>query len=103
MKTIYIAGPMTGHEDLNYPAFNQAEQELTGAGHRVLNPARQDLGPEASWLDYMRLAVRDVSRADGVCLLPGWSESRGANVEYDLATGLGLPCHDLTTWKEANK
>ena len=37
---VYIAGPMTGLPDLNYPAFNAAEEALTAAGHAVLNPAR---------------------------------------------------------------
>ena len=36
---IYIAGPMSGLPDFNYPAFNQAEQRLLALGYEVENPA----------------------------------------------------------------
>lgn len=37
---IYISGPMTGHSDLNRPAFDAAEKRLTAQGHFVINPRR---------------------------------------------------------------
>ena len=43
-----------------------------------------------SWLGYMRLAVRQLATCDAVYLLPGWSQSRGACIEHQLAVGLGL-------------
>jgi hypothetical protein len=33
---LYIAGPMTGLPDYNYPAFEQARASLEAAGYRVL-------------------------------------------------------------------
>ena len=42
---IYIAGPMSGYEDLNYPAFAQTAAVLRNAGHEVVSPA--ELNPDS--------------------------------------------------------
>jgi hypothetical protein len=93
---LYIAGPMTGLPNFNYPAFHAAEKSLRARGYEVLNPARN---PEQSdWLGYMRHAVKQVAESDGIALLPGWEQSRGARVEFQLATGMGLDALPLHTW-----
>jgi hypothetical protein len=88
---VYIAGPMTGLPDLNYPAFNAAEEALTAAGHAVLNPARNGtiVGSNA-WQQYMRLSIAQVLQAEAVALLPGWVNSRGATLERRIAKALDL-------------
>jgi hypothetical protein len=88
---VYIAGPMTGLPDLNYPAFNAAEEALTAAGHAVLNPARNGtiVGSNA-WQQYMRLSIAQVLQAEAVALLPGWVNSRGALLERRIAKALDL-------------
>jgi hypothetical protein len=93
---LYIAGPMTGLPDSNYPAFFDAESDLVAWGYKVLNPARNPKQPD--WLGYMRHAVKQVAESDGIALLPGWEESRGARVEFQLATGMGLDALPLHTW-----
>lgn len=101
IKTLYIAGPMTGLPDYNRPAFHEAAQALRAAGFTVLNPAETSLPPGAdSWADYMRAGLAQVLAADGVALLPGWSQSRGAQLEQRVAVGLGLagmPWHEWLT------
>lgn len=104
----YVAGPMTGREALNFPAFFAAEGRLRGAGWEVLNPARiqceewtagRDLdnihGPEFC----RRVAERDLGcvmslRAedgDALVLLPGSEQSVGANSEVWTARWCKLP------------
>ncbi|HCY15586.1 MAG: hypothetical protein A2Z93_06320 [Curvibacter sp. GWA2_64_110] len=90
MKRIYIAGPMTGLPELNYPAFNAAAARLRALGFEVENPAENQEPHCGSWLGYMRMAIRQLSQCDGVVLLPGWQESKGARIEHQLATQLGL-------------
>ena len=90
MARIYIAGPMSGLPDLNYPAFNARAAELRALGHHVENPAENPEPHCQSWLGYMRLAVRQLATCDVVHLLPGWSKSRGARIEHQLAEGMGL-------------
>jgi hypothetical protein len=36
------------------------------------------------------MALRQLALCDGVALLPGWQDSRGARIEHQLATQLGL-------------
>jgi Domain of unknown function (DUF4406) len=90
MKRIYIAGPMSGLPDFNYPAFHAAAQRLRDLGFNVENPADNPEPHCGSWLGYMRMAIRQLAQCDGVALLPGWESSRGARIEQQLATQLGL-------------
>jgi len=91
MATVYIAGPMTGLPDFNYPAFHRAAHQLRRAGFDVLNPAENPKpNDNPTWLDWMRVAIGQLIQADAVALLPGWDLSRGAMTEYELACRLGL-------------
>lgn len=105
MKRVYIAGRMTGLPDNGYPAFHAAAAQLRGMGLEVLNPAENQEPPCGSWLAYMRMAVAQVASVDAVVLLPGWEQSRGARVEFNLAVGLGLSVMTLDQmldqWKAA--
>lgn len=40
---IYIAGPMRGYPEFNFPAFNEATAKLRAEGHDVFNPAERDI------------------------------------------------------------
>ena len=87
---IYIAGPMTGLPDYNYPAFHQAEARLQALGHEPHNPARNPEPACGTWQGYMRMAIRQLALCDAIVLLPGWKTSRGACIEKRLAEDLGL-------------
>ncbi len=87
---IYVAGPMTGFPQLNFPAFHAAAAELRAQGHHVENPAEINADPAAQWLDCMRADIARLATCDAVYLLPGWQNSRGARIEQSLAAGLGL-------------
>lgn len=88
---IYIAGPMTGMPDFNYPAFNEAAQHIRAAGYEVENPAENDLPPGKEWHEYLRNAISRMLTCEAVATLPGWSESKGAVLECDIAERLGMP------------
>ena len=96
---LYIAGPMTGHKDFNYPAFFAAEKALINAGYSVINPA--DIGAHAGWErpDYLRVCLPQlIELAQGIALLPQWEQSGGARVEAHIGRELGLPVHPLVIW-----
>jgi hypothetical protein len=90
VHAIYVAGPMSGIKDHNYPAFFAAALALRQRGFVVENPAENPEPQCKSWQGYMRMAVAQVAKVDAVALLPGWESSTGARVEFNLATGLGL-------------
>ena len=103
---LYLAGPMTGIEHYNFPAFDAAAAQLRAAGHAVFNPADNDRqngfdatdlqGHEAAEHGFdLRTALKqDLSwicdHAEGIALLPGWEKSKGARAEVALAEALGI-------------
>ena len=100
MTRVYIAGLITGLPDLNRPAFTAAQRALERAGHHPVNPHRTYGQPPGSmpWEWYMRRALALLLTCDGVALLDGWQESRGAGVERELAATLGMRVAPLDWW-----
>lgn len=87
---VYIAGPMTGLPDLNFPAFHAAAARLRAEGFDVVNPAEIDIPLPSDWLAAMRADIAQLVTCDAIALLPGWQRSRGATLEHHIATALGL-------------
>jgi len=114
---LYVAGPMRGIPEFNFPAFHAAASKLRAEGHYVFNPAERDnerhgvdiskgnvngdeahaakehgfnlrvaLGEDLAWI---------CEHADGIALLPGWQNSKGATAERAAAIALGLSVLEL--------
>lgn len=87
---LYIAGPMTGYPQLNFPAFHDMAARLRGLGHDVVNPAEINADPSAGWADCMRADIAELVKCEGIVTLPGWNRSRGASLEVHIACLLGM-------------
>jgi hypothetical protein len=96
--TLYIAGPMTGHPQFNYPAFHEAAERLTASGYKVLNPAGNKRDREEPWAWFMRDAITMMLQADAIATLIGWQYSRGARIEVELAKSLTIPARTIEQW-----
>jgi hypothetical protein len=114
---IYIAGPMRGYKEFNYPAFHAAAKKLRRKGHFVFSPAEKDIerhGADISrgnlrgdenlaaklyGFDLRQALHEDLAyiclHADAVALLPGWRASAGAMAEFHTAQALGLEIIEL--------
>jgi hypothetical protein len=96
--TFYISGPMTGYEEFNFPAFFEAEEQLTNLGipsDQIVNPAKngRDIG---DWASYLRLDLKNLCNGcEAVVVLDGWRDSRGAKLEVYVAQQLGMPIFKL--------
>lgn len=99
IPTVYLAGPMRGLPDANYPAFDAARDRLTSLGWEVISPADLDrqagVQPDAEGNISNSLLREAMSRdlpklcmADAIYLMPGWRQSEGAFAEYNLASVL---------------
>lgn len=117
--TYYIAGPMRGYPQFNFPAFDAVRDKLldwtpctvispadmdreAGFNPNVNQEAPDDLGEVMRRdLDAILTHLRPGTQ-DGIVLLPGWQASRGAAVEVALARFLGLKLYDSETGQEIN-
>ena len=95
MRRIYVAGPMSGLPEYNYPAFHEAAARLRAAGYHVENPADNPPPPCGTWEGWLRLAIAQVVTCDEIALLPGWEQSKGAVLEFTLARQLSMPARPL--------
>jgi hypothetical protein len=114
-EAVYIAGPMTGLPEFNFPAFFAAEAELLGSGVDpilVFNPARRDNDVHGTDISEGNadgsieqaaaqhgFSLREALGADltWICahatrihLLHGWPDSKGATAERAVGLALGL-------------
>lgn len=96
---VYLAGPMTGLPEFNFPTFYKAAEILKAKGFIVENPAEHAKNkPQSSWSGYMRQAIKILVDCDEVYLLPGWGHSSGANEEHNLARILNMPINYPEDW-----
>ena len=99
MKRLYISGPMTGLPDSNFSAFNEAARTVRGLGYYVVNPVDINPDPTTPWEMCLRADLKALCDCDGVVLLPGWQNSKGAQLELHVAHRLGMSIHFIETLK----
>lgn len=118
--TLYLAGPMSGYPQFNYPEFHRIAKELREAGYKIISPAEED-SPEMqveamksgdglvdgkmpidnpdktitgeNWGQVLARDIRLIfDKCDGVVAMPTWGKSRGARLEVFVAniTGRGI-------------
>lgn len=94
---LYVAGPMSGYLECNFPAFHAAKKALEQVGYEVVSPA--DFGsPESHYVDLIREDLRAMLDCHGVATLEYWWESVGARNEVQVGGILKLPVRSVGEW-----
>lgn len=108
---LYLAGPMTGHAQFNFPRFDAMAEGLRALGHEVQSPAElddpatraaalasKDGHPGSgsvngnTWGDFLARDVKLVADGvDGVAVFHDWWTSKGARLEAYCAHLTGKP------------
>lgn len=88
MKRVYLSGPMTGIAGNNFPAFHEWAARLRAQGYDVVSPA--EIQEAGSWEMCLRADLRELCTCDAIALMPGWENSKGANLELHVAHRLGM-------------
>jgi hypothetical protein len=89
-KKVYISGKMKGLsvEEIT-TKFQNAESELRKMGFKPVNPLDNGI----SGYDYkkhMRADIKMLLECDAICMLPCWTDSRGATLEKEIAEATGI-------------
>lgn len=110
-KPWYLAGPMTGIPQFNFPLFASESARLRGEGYKIVSPHELDspavqqaawASPDGAlhsghiagetWGDILARDVKVVAdNVRGILVLPGWTKSRGARLETFVAHLCGKP------------
>ncbi|MGN6693879.1 MAG: DUF4406 domain-containing protein [Aquihabitans sp.] len=98
MTRIYVAGPMTGLPDSNYPAFRTAAAQLATAGYDVEDPSTNTNPTPDDYHAWLRAGLAQLITCEGVALLDGWEASGGARLEVNIAATLGMRVRHLHDW-----
>lgn len=112
---LYLAGPMRGIKEWNFPAFHRASRVLRSLGYTVFNPAEADIercggdisagntsGNECAIPKKFNFKLEEALHADltyickeaqAIALLPGWEKSTGVAAELTTARALNKPVY----------
>lgn len=107
---LYIAGPMRGKDFFNFAEFDRVAGVIEELGHVPVSPADlsrnavRDKGlatgiegnygaPNFAIEDFMEKDIRAMRDVDGIVLLDGWENSKGAAVELAYARYRGIPVY----------
>ncbi len=107
-ERLYLAGPMSGYPQFNFPLFDRVTAVLRAKGYTIVSPSELDEGPSRDAAmasvdgnelnrngdtlagethgDFLARDVKLVAdEVDAVVMLPGWEQSKGALLEAYVA------------------
>ena len=100
---LYLAGPMRGHPQCNFPVFHRAAVELRAAGYEVWSPAENDVfiglteetAQTVTTKAAMHLDLPALLEQDAIAVLEGWERSKGATLEVYVARACDMPVYPV--------
>lgn len=113
----YLAGPMTGIPQFNYPLFYSAAEILREMGLQIYSPAEMDdpttvkaamaskdgsaddyaSDGKGTWGEFLARDVKLIAdELGGIILLPNWYKSKGARLEAFVSINCNYPSYEYT-------
>lgn len=122
-ETLYVAGPMTGYPQFNFPAFDIVAADLRKRGFKIVSPAELDdpktrkaalASPDGApgsgtsngetWGDFLARDVKLIAdKVNGIVVIAGWQNSKGARLETFIAFLCGKPIVHYPTLHKVRK
>lgn len=110
IRRVYIAGPMSGYPEHNFPAFERAILHLKNRGYlpvsphlidpthvgecRIGNGAKYRVGANGHMESCHLLAdIKQLVHCDAIYMLKGWEASFGSELELTCAKRFGFPIY----------
>lgn len=109
MRQAYIAGPMRGVKEFNFPLFDEVRDYIKALGWTAVSPADHDRDLGFDWTGAQgtseEIAAAGADRTEfirwdlaiilspfttDIVMLPYWWKSQGARLERDVAKQIGL-------------
>lgn len=92
---LYLSGPMRSLQDMGATVFARTAAALRDQGHEVYMPTEQEGGDAREGREVRTALAANFDwicmHAEGVVVLPGWRDSRGALAEAATTLALDLP------------
>lgn len=99
-KVYYQSGPMSGYPEFNYPYFIEVAEQLRDTGIKIESPHEnewpenhENLSEPQLWQAMMGKSMLQMTRCNGIILLQGWPQSRGAKRELEFAYAKDWPVY----------
>ena len=88
---VYISGKISG-TDLTHTRkrFSDVADKLQALGHEVTNPLCNGLSETDPWEAHIAKDIANLLQCEGIYMLQGWEESKGARIEQAVALELEL-------------
>lgn len=92
----YLSGPMSGYPEFNFPAFEEAAEELRETYRLQVRSAHEVIHDDGgkpgtlTWEEYIKADLDILLKCQNIILLQGWHKSQGARVELHTALSVGM-------------
>ena len=96
---IYISGAISNvSKYVSDAKFGAAEQWCIERGYIPINPNNMPCNL-SHWEEFMKRDIKLLVDCDVILMLDNWKVSRGARLEYDIATRLGMEVLEVINCK----
>ena len=91
---IYISGPISGHDlGERRATFHLTQRFLEHQDFEAINPMKNGLPAEATTHEHMKRDIELLLTCNAIYMMKGWTHSKGCQVEFEVATSIGLPVY----------